>query len=219
MNGEVRILGLTDKFNTGVPHYYEVGHVMPSGHTARWLDPVRAYLQDVVSALKIRTSALHAELMLHDGRVELVELHTRFGGGSIRASCWPRRTASAPTTLYFTALLRGELPEVPRATGTAGGGVLRRLGGRAVRAGTRSTPLRRRRPGAQSGRAGPAEGAAARGHPPRLLAYRAGRLPGERRGRLRAGGRQRGLVRDQFQRLDPATRPQDGPSHHEGTHR
>ncbi|BCM65156.1 MULTISPECIES: ATP-grasp domain-containing protein [Streptomyces] len=218
VNGEVRILGLTDKFNTGVPHYYEVGHVMPSRHTARWLDPVRAYLQDVVSALKIRTSALHAELMLHDGRVELVELHTRFGGGSI-VQLLAEAYGVRAYDVYFTALLRGELPDVPRATGTAG---VAFFGGWA------GAPFRWHSYDFPCADAVLALSLDARAQP-KVRQHEGIRLGYWRTGRavFRASGADGyarvaanvAFVRDQFQRLDPAARPQDRPSHHEGTHR
>ncbi|UFR06591.1 ATP-grasp domain-containing protein [Streptomyces sp. Go40/10] len=218
VNGEVHLLALTDKFNTGVPHYYEVGHVMPSRHTARWDDRVRAYLQDVVSVLKIGTSALHAELKLHEGRVELVELHTRFGGGSIvhlLAEAYGIRAYD----VWFAALLRGEAPDVPRAAGTAG---VAFFGGWA------GAPYRWHSYGFPHAGAVMELTLDARARP-RVRQHEGIRLGYWRTGRAvfhadGADGYARvaenvAFVRDQFLSLDPAVRPHSSPTHHEGTHR
>jgi hypothetical protein len=83
VDGSLTLLGLTDKINTGEPVFYEIGHVMPSRHSGAWHSRVQRYLQQVVTALGIVTSPVHAELKLVGDRVELVELHSRFGGGNI----------------------------------------------------------------------------------------------------------------------------------------
>lgn len=88
VDGTVRLLALTDKVTLRPPVFFEVGHLMPSRYTEQHGAEVLAYLQAVASALDVRTSPLHAELKLTgadgpDGGVELIELHTRFGGGTI----------------------------------------------------------------------------------------------------------------------------------------
>lgn len=101
VDGRLSLFTLTDKTNTGAPHYYETGHVMPSRFTADWADRVTAYLRDVVAALGIVTSPLHAELKLNGERVELVEIHTRFGGGHL-----PRLVERSCGVRPFGAFLR-----------------------------------------------------------------------------------------------------------------
>jgi ATP-grasp domain len=114
VDGKLTVWSLTDKVNTGPPYFQEVGHVMPSRESAVRHAEVQDYLQRVVVALGIETAPIHAELMLQDGGVELVEIHTRFGGGNIvrllteTLSCRPFRS-------YFSALLSGETPTITSA--------------------------------------------------------------------------------------------------------
>lgn len=83
VDGRLTLFTLTDKVNTGPPHFYETGHLMPSRHVEPWPARVRDYLQQVVSVLGIVTSPLHAELKISGDRFDLVEIHSRYGGGNI----------------------------------------------------------------------------------------------------------------------------------------
>jgi biotin carboxylase len=83
VHGKLTLLALTDKVNTGPPHFYEIGHIMPSRHSAAWSARVADYLQKVADALGIVTSPIHAELKLGDEGPEMVEIHSRFGGDDI----------------------------------------------------------------------------------------------------------------------------------------
>ncbi|MGW3240317.1 ATP-grasp domain-containing protein [Streptomyces olivaceus] len=107
--GELHLFTLTDKVNTGAPHYVEVGHLMPSARLTEWEPRVHDYLQRCVTALGIVTSPIHAELKVTDDRVETIELHTRYGGDDlvqlIERSCGLR-----PFEVYFAAMLHGARP-------------------------------------------------------------------------------------------------------------
>ncbi|MGX1372518.1 biotin carboxylase [Streptomyces canus] len=109
VDGELHVFALTDKVNTGSPHYVEVGHLMPSAHSAQWGARAGDYLQRCVSALGVVTSPVHAELKMTDDAVELIELHTRYGGDDIvrllEKSCGVR-----PFEAYFAAMLDGTRP-------------------------------------------------------------------------------------------------------------
>lgn len=109
VDGELHVFALTDKVNTGSPHYVEVGHLMPSAHSAQWGARAGDYLQRCVTALGVVTSPVHAELKMTDDAVELIELHTRYGGDDIvrllEKSCGVR-----PFEAYFAAMLDGTRP-------------------------------------------------------------------------------------------------------------
>lgn len=111
VNGRIVVLSLTDKVNTGAPYFQEIGHIMPSRHTAERGAQVTDYLQCVVTALGIETAPIHAELKLTDDGVDLVEIHTRFGGGNIVRLLSESRGVDA-FTVYFSALLDGRPPVV-----------------------------------------------------------------------------------------------------------
>lgn len=119
VEGELILLAMTDKVNTGPPYFHEIGHVMPSRYTEERVEQVSAYLQDVAAALGLVTSPVHAELKLLDGGVELVEIHSRFGGGRI-VRLLEETYALRPYEAYFAAMLEGRRPEPRRARGFFG---------------------------------------------------------------------------------------------------
>jgi predicted ATP-grasp superfamily ATP-dependent carboligase len=110
VEGRLVLLSLTDKINTGPPNFQEIGHVMPGRDAASRREQVAEYLQRVVTALGITTAPIHAELKLHDDGVELVEIHTRFGGGSI-VRLLTESLSVRPFKAYFDALLSGRVTD------------------------------------------------------------------------------------------------------------
>lgn len=114
IDGKLTLLALTDKVNTGAPHFFEIGHIMPSRHSAAWSARVADYLQKVANALGIVTSPIHAELKLGDDGPEMIEIHSRFGGDNIirllRETLGLRAFRS-----HFAALFGEAAPQVPPA--------------------------------------------------------------------------------------------------------
>lgn len=104
VDGQVTVWAMTDKINTGAPHFVEIGHVMPSRLTGEWLERVGSYVQGVAQALGVVTSPIHAELMLSDTGIELVEFHSRFGGDNI-VRLLAEICSHPPYVTYFAALL------------------------------------------------------------------------------------------------------------------
>ncbi|GAA3817603.1 hypothetical protein GCM10022403_058850 [Streptomyces coacervatus] len=116
VDGRLTLFTLTDKFNTGMPYFEEVGQMVPSRYTQERTAQVEEYLQAVVSALGFVTSPMHAEIKLLDDRIELVEIHTRYAGGrmvELLESAYEMR----PYEVYFDAMLNGRTPSRPSLTG------------------------------------------------------------------------------------------------------
>jgi|SRR5579859_949536 len=109
VNGQVTLLAVTDKVTTGPPHFFEVGHIMPSKYTGQWVPVILNYLQKCVDALDIVTSPLHAELKLFDGDMELIEIHSRFGGDNL-VRLLEETLGLEPFACYFEAMLEGRSP-------------------------------------------------------------------------------------------------------------
>lgn len=107
--GELTLVALTDKFNTGPPSFSETGHVLPSRLTGHCSARVQEYLQAAVSALGLVTSSIHAELKLTDDHVELIEVHSRWGGGNI-VRLLEEALGFRPYEAYFAAVMDGRLP-------------------------------------------------------------------------------------------------------------
>jgi hypothetical protein len=114
VNGELTIFAITDKFNTGSPNYFEVGHVIPSRHTREWKIPIRDYLEEIIDILDIVTSPIHAELKIADGQLELIEIHSRFGGDNI-IRLLEESTGLRPFESYFAAMLEQKKPILPES--------------------------------------------------------------------------------------------------------
>ncbi|MER8160508.1 ATP-grasp domain-containing protein [Streptomyces sp. NPDC094472] len=116
VDGRLTLFTLTDKVNTGMPHFEEVGHVVPSRYTEERKAQVEEYLQAVVSALGFVTSPMHAEIKLLDDRIELVEIHTRYPGDRV-VELLESAYEIRPYEAYFDAMVNGRAPVPPRPTG------------------------------------------------------------------------------------------------------
>ena len=86
IDGEYRILAITDKITTGAPHFVELGHHQPSLISDEIRQRVESEVRKGISALDIACGASHAELMItSDGRVYVTEIGARMGGDFIGA--------------------------------------------------------------------------------------------------------------------------------------
>jgi biotin carboxylase len=119
VDGKLTLLAITDKINTGPPHFFEIGHVMPSRHSAVWSGRIAGYLQEVTDALGIVTSPVHAELKLSGEGPELIEIHSRFGGDNI-VRLLEEAFGLRVFGVHFTALFGGGVAQVPHATRVCG---------------------------------------------------------------------------------------------------
>lgn len=139
VDGKLTLLAMTDKINTGPPHFFEIGHVMPSRHSAAWSDRIADYLQKVSDALGIVTSPVHAELKLSDERPELVEIHSRFGGDNI-VRLLQEAFGLRAFRFHFNALFGGEAVPASHATRVCGIGFFTARIGADYRAGSFAFP-------------------------------------------------------------------------------
>lgn len=112
VDGTFFLYALTDKFTTGAPHFIETGHAMPSIHHA-WASRVESYLGRVVAALGITTAPIHAEVKLATDCVELIEIHTRYGGDAI-TQLLEEAFGYQVFSDYFSALISGARPSIPQ---------------------------------------------------------------------------------------------------------
>lgn len=81
LDGELQIYGLTEKATTEQPYFVETGHRFDSNHRLLpWLHPV---LKEIFAALGMTLCPFHVEFKIVDGCLEIIELHSRFGGDFI----------------------------------------------------------------------------------------------------------------------------------------
>nr|WP_246405442.1 ATP-grasp domain-containing protein [Nocardiopsis algeriensis] len=111
VRGTFHLLAVTGKRTSGFPYFYETGHLLP--------DPAQesgsrfgTYLQEIVSALGIDTAPVHAEVKASDDAIELIEIHTRFGGDLVPA-LMEKALDIRGFGYFYDALLYGRLPEPP----------------------------------------------------------------------------------------------------------
>ena len=78
LDGEIQIYGVTEKETTEQPYFVETGHRFETNHRLlAWLHPA---LKKVFEALDMTTCPFHVEFKIVDGCLEIIELHSRFGG-------------------------------------------------------------------------------------------------------------------------------------------
>jgi predicted ATP-grasp superfamily ATP-dependent carboligase len=82
VEGAFHLLAVTEKETSGFPSFYETGHLLPARaqHTDSRFGP---YVQEVITALGIGTAPIHAEVKVTPDAIDLIEIHTRFGGDLI----------------------------------------------------------------------------------------------------------------------------------------
>jgi len=81
LDGKLQIYGVTEKETTEQPYFVETGHRFDTNHRLLpWLYPT---LKEVFEALRMTICPFHVEFKIIDGCLEIIELHSRFGGDFI----------------------------------------------------------------------------------------------------------------------------------------
>lgn len=111
LDGKFYMYAITEKANSGYPFFYETGHMVPASEDIGWRR-VASYVQSVVSVLSVNTAPIHAEVMISGHEIELVEIHTRFGGDMIPLLV-ERSYGASMVGDYYDALIYGKEPRVP----------------------------------------------------------------------------------------------------------
>ncbi|MPY57145.1 ATP-grasp domain-containing protein [Streptomyces spongiae] len=117
--GTFHLHAVTQKATSGFPDFYETGHLLPA--RAQYTDGRFApYLQKVVTALGITTAPIHAEVKVTDEAIDLIEIHSRFGGDLIPLLL-ERALDIKVFGQFYDALLSGSAPRTPTAPGKVAG--------------------------------------------------------------------------------------------------
>ncbi|KQW33014.1 MULTISPECIES: ATP-grasp domain-containing protein [Pseudomonas] len=81
LDNEIHIYGVTEKETTEQPYFVETGHRFDSNHRLLpWLHPA---LKEIFQSLGMSICPFHVEFKIVDGCLEIIELHSRFGGDFI----------------------------------------------------------------------------------------------------------------------------------------
>ncbi|MGL5825298.1 MAG: ATP-grasp domain-containing protein [Nocardioides sp.] len=79
----VHVVGITRKFTTAPPRFFEIGHVTTAPAFAAHGALLADFAADVVRAFEITTGSFHIEAFLRDDGPTLVEVGARLGGDQI----------------------------------------------------------------------------------------------------------------------------------------
>lgn len=83
-NGEHFVLQITDKENTGAPHFVEIAHHQPSQLPVEIQNRIKLIVPEILSKLGFRNGATHIEFKIdNSGNIYLIEVNPRGGGDEI----------------------------------------------------------------------------------------------------------------------------------------
>ncbi len=83
VDGEPKVVQITDKITTGAPHFVETGHTQPSRLDSSLLDEITAVAKAGVKALGISLGPAHVEIKVTGDGAKIVEIGARLGGDYI----------------------------------------------------------------------------------------------------------------------------------------
>ncbi len=111
LEGDARVLQITDKFTTGAPHFVEMGHSQPSSLCPADAEAIRDLTVRAVRAVGIDCGTAHVEIMLTADGPKMIELGARMGGDCIATHLVPLSTG---VDMVKSAILiaLGETPDV-----------------------------------------------------------------------------------------------------------
>jgi hypothetical protein len=116
-SGAFHLLAVTAKRTNGPPNFAETGHTLPA--RPRGDANFGGFVGAVAAALGIDAAPIHAEVKVLDGRIELIEIHTRFGGDHIPLLI-EKAFGISPFGAYYDVLLGGGPPAPRRHLAVAG---------------------------------------------------------------------------------------------------
>lgn len=91
-DGEYRMVAITDKYTTGVPHFVEIGHSQPSLQSREAQEALRRTAAAATYALGLDNTVCHTEIKLAASGPVVIESAARAGGGCISSHLVPLST-------------------------------------------------------------------------------------------------------------------------------
>lgn len=88
LNGCHRVLGVTQKYTSGSPHYVETGHDFPAMLQPVLAQRIGAAVEQMLTIIGHRWGPCHTEVKVDEDRLHFIETQTRFGGDQIWEMVW-----------------------------------------------------------------------------------------------------------------------------------
>jgi len=82
-NGTHYVIQITDKDNTGSPHFVEIGHHQPSSLLRPIQDKIRQVIPEILKSVGFMNGASHIEMKVDGENLYLIEINPRGGGDEI----------------------------------------------------------------------------------------------------------------------------------------
>lgn len=82
-NGKTEIIAVTNKINTGEPHFVEIGHYQPAEISYEDYLKITTIVVKTIKALKLNNIGTHIEVMLTKKGPYIIEVGPRLGGDNI----------------------------------------------------------------------------------------------------------------------------------------
>lgn len=82
-NGEIKIIGITDKSVTGRPYFIEDGHMFPARIASEQEEEIKQYVLSALKAVGYDNGIAHTEVKLTEHGPRIVEINPRTGGNYI----------------------------------------------------------------------------------------------------------------------------------------
>lgn len=90
LDGDVRVIQITDKITTGAPHFVELGHTQPTRLDCA--DAIREITIAANQAVGIQNGPSHTEIIITNDGPKIVEIGARLGGDCITTHLVPLST-------------------------------------------------------------------------------------------------------------------------------
>lgn len=92
IDGETKVVAITDKKKTDLPYFVEVGHSIPSTLNEDVQNEVKKITIAAIKSLEINTGPTHTELIITKEGPKVVEIGARLGGDNITSHLVPLAT-------------------------------------------------------------------------------------------------------------------------------
>lgn len=92
MDGNVRVIQITDKITTGAPHFVEIGHTQPTRLSEETAEEIKKVAVAANHAIGIGNGPSHTEIIVTSEGPKIVELGARLGGDCITTHLVPLST-------------------------------------------------------------------------------------------------------------------------------
>ncbi|WP_419961129.1 ATP-grasp domain-containing protein [Psychrobacillus sp. BM2] len=92
VDGNPKIIAITEKETTGAPYFVEMGHMVPANITKSEEQQIISTVEATIKALEINNGPSHCELMLTESGPKIIEIGARLGGDNITSYLVPLST-------------------------------------------------------------------------------------------------------------------------------